>query len=289
MRGERRGRGDPDRRLLGARLRPDLRRPATASAPACSSASTPGARSSPPTPTTRSFATRVLETLGEPRRDATHFVLEGGSITVDGEGTLITTEQCLFEEHRNPQPRARGDRGGAARRTSASSGSIWLGLGLVEDDDTDGHVDNICAFVAPGKVVLQTVTDEANPNYEHCQDNLRRLRDAGPRGRRAAVAALRRRRGAGGRRAVHELLHLQRRADRPDPRRGDRRRGARAARVAATRAARRSPSRARPWRWAAAGSTASRSRSPPPEPRASGSSTGRRTRRRCSRSRRRAA
>jgi agmatine deiminase len=56
---------------------------------------------------------------------------------------------------------------------------IWLGLGLVEDRDTDGHVDNICAFVAPGKVVLQTVTDEASPNYEPSQDNLRRLRDAG--------------------------------------------------------------------------------------------------------------
>ncbi len=56
---------------------------------------------------------------------------------------------------------------------------VWLRCGLVEDDDTDGHVDNICAFVAPGRVVLQTVTDEANPNYEPSQDNLRRLRDAG--------------------------------------------------------------------------------------------------------------
>ena len=48
------------------------------------------------------FATRVLELLGEHRRDATHLILEGGSISVDGEGTLITTEQCLFHEHRNP-------------------------------------------------------------------------------------------------------------------------------------------------------------------------------------------
>jgi agmatine deiminase len=124
------------------------------------------------------FATRVLELLGEPRRDATHFVLEGGSITVDGEGTLITTEQCLFEEHRNPAL-AREEIEAELRSQLGAERVIWLGLGLVEDHDTDGHVDNICAFVEPGKVVLQTVTDEANPNHAPCQDNLRRLRDAG--------------------------------------------------------------------------------------------------------------
>ena len=123
-------------------------------------------------------ARRVLEALGEAARDATHFVLEGGSIAVDGEGTLITTEQCLFEEHRNPQL-AREEIEAELRAQLGAERVVWLGLGLVEDDDTDGHVDNICAFVAPGKVVLQTVTDEANPNYEHCRENLRRLRAAG--------------------------------------------------------------------------------------------------------------
>ena len=137
-------------------------------------------------------------------------MLEGGSITVDGEGTLITTEQCLFEEHRNPQL-AREEIEAELRAQLGAERVVWLGLGLVEDHDTDGHVDNICAFVAPGKVVLQTVTDEANPNYEHCRENLRRLRGRGPRGGRAAVAALRPGRGPGRRRAVHELLHLQRR------------------------------------------------------------------------------
>jgi agmatine deiminase len=124
------------------------------------------------------FATRVLELLGEPRRDATHFVLEGGSITVDGQGTLITTEQCLFEQHRNPRL-ARAEIEAELRAQLGAERVIWLGLGLVEDRDTDGHVDNVCAFVAPGKVVLQTVTDEASPNYAPSQDNLRRLRDAG--------------------------------------------------------------------------------------------------------------
>jgi len=124
------------------------------------------------------FATRVLELLGDERRDATHLVLEGGSITVDGEGTLITTEQCLLEEHRNPQL-AREEIEAELRAQLGAERVIWLGLGLVEDHDTDGHVDNICAFVAPGRVVLQTVTEEANPNYAPIQDNLRRLRDAG--------------------------------------------------------------------------------------------------------------
>jgi agmatine deiminase len=123
------------------------------------------------------FATRVLETLGEPRRDATGLVLEGGSIAVDGEGTLITTEQCLLEEHRNPQL-GREEIEAELRAQLGVERVIWLGLGLVEDADTDGHVDNICAFVAPGRVVLQTVAED-NPNFLHCRENLRRLRDAG--------------------------------------------------------------------------------------------------------------
>ena len=124
------------------------------------------------------FATRVLELLGMRVRDATHMILEGGSITVDGAGTLITTEQCLFEENRNPElereqiEAALGEQLGVER-------VVWLSRGLVEDADTDGHVDNVCAFVEPGKVVLQTVADAANPNHEHCRENLRRLRAAG--------------------------------------------------------------------------------------------------------------
>src|ERR687894_1735083 len=124
------------------------------------------------------FATRVLERLGEARRDATHFVLEGGSIAVDGEGTLVTTEQCLFEEHRNPAL-SREEIEADLRAKLGAERVVWLGLGLFEDDDTDGLVDNVCAFVTPGKVVLQTVADEANPNFEHAQENRRRLETAG--------------------------------------------------------------------------------------------------------------
>ena len=124
------------------------------------------------------FATRVLAQLGVARRDAAHFVLEGGSISVDGAGTLVTTEQCLFEEHRNPRL-SREQIEAELREQLGAERVVWLGLGLVEDVDTDGHVDNICAFIAPGRAVLQTVLDEANPNFENCQENLRRLRDAG--------------------------------------------------------------------------------------------------------------
>ena len=123
-------------------------------------------------------AKRVLEHLGEDRVDARDIVLEGGSIAVDGEGTLITTEQCLLDPTRNPEL----SREQIARRLQDELGVhtvIWLGQGLVEDTDTDGHVDNICAFVAPGRVLLQTVADETNPNWKHTRDNAARLRDAG--------------------------------------------------------------------------------------------------------------
>jgi agmatine deiminase len=124
------------------------------------------------------FAARVLEHLGEERVDARDLILEGGSIAVDGEGTLITTEQCLLNPNRNPQwSRERIE--GRLRETLGVERIVWLGLGLVEDDDTDGHVDNICAWIEPGRVLLQTVADESDPNYEHCRENARRLADAG--------------------------------------------------------------------------------------------------------------
>jgi agmatine deiminase len=124
------------------------------------------------------FAGRILDVLGEESLDARHFVLEGGSIAVDGEGTLFTTEQCLLEEHRNPAL----DKGAIEAELGRHLGVervVWLDRGLVEDRDTDGHVDNICAVVAPGHVLLQTVADEENPNYELCQENVRRLQAAG--------------------------------------------------------------------------------------------------------------
>jgi len=123
------------------------------------------------------FARRILEHLGEEVREAP-FVLEGGSIAVDGEGTLITTEQCLLHPNRNPGMAAEEIEAGLREHLGVER-VVWLGRGLLEDDDTDGHVDNICAFVEPGRVLVQTVADEANPNWSHCAENARRLRAAG--------------------------------------------------------------------------------------------------------------
>jgi agmatine deiminase len=124
------------------------------------------------------MAARVLAHLGEERIDASDLVLEGGSIAVDGGGTLITTEQCLLHPTRNPG--LSPDQ--IARRLQEALGVekvVWLGQGLIEDLDTDGHVDNLCAPIAPGRVLLQTVADESNPNWASARENAARLQAAG--------------------------------------------------------------------------------------------------------------
>jgi agmatine deiminase len=104
-------------------------------------------------------------------------VLEGGSISGDGAGTLLTTEQCLLNPNRNPEL-TREEIEACLREYLGVREILWLGRGLVEDRDTDGHVDLIAAFVAPQRVLLQTVAPE-NPNFDNCQDNHGRLSDAG--------------------------------------------------------------------------------------------------------------
>ena len=104
-------------------------------------------------------------------------VLEGGSILSDGAGTLLSTEQCLLNPNRNPSL-SRTQIEDELRAYLGIDRIVWLGNGLVEDRDTDGHVDLIAAFTAPGRVMLQTVTD-GNPNYEGCEQNRARLQAAG--------------------------------------------------------------------------------------------------------------
>jgi agmatine deiminase len=121
---------------------------------------------------------RLLELLGEERIDARDLILEGGSIAVDGEGTLIATEQSLLHPRRNPG-RSRDE---IARRLQDELGVhtvVWLGQGLVEDLDTDGHVDNVCAWIGPGRVLAQTVAEESNPNWASTRENVERLQAAG--------------------------------------------------------------------------------------------------------------
>ncbi len=118
----------------------------------------------------------IAEQLGDEVRDST-LVLEGGSILTDGEGTLLTTEQCLLNPNRNPLL-SREQIEAELRLRLGVERIVWLGMGLLEDRDTDGHVDLIAAFIEPGRVLLQTVGPE-NPNYENCQENASRLRAPG--------------------------------------------------------------------------------------------------------------
>lgn len=117
----------------------------------------------------------LLEKLGMPRFDAP-LVMEGGSIHVDGEGTLLTTEECLLNSNRNPEL-TREQIEDYLRKYLNISTVIWLKQGL-SGDETDGHVDNIACFAAPGKVILQVCDDPQDENYGITQENLRILQEA---------------------------------------------------------------------------------------------------------------
>jgi agmatine deiminase len=133
-------------------------------------------------------AQKVLEIEGRDRYRAP-FVLEGGSIHADGQGTLLTTEECLLNPNRNPRL-SRADIEDRLRRYLNVEAIVWLGKG-VHLDETDGHVDNLCAFVRPGEVVLTWTNDRRDPQYDISRDAYERLRTArDARGRRFNVHRL---------------------------------------------------------------------------------------------------
>ena len=105
-------------------------------------------------------------------------VLEGGSIDVNGCGSLITTEECLLSrvQQRNPGMKKQDYEKIFAEYLGASN-VIWIGSGIV-GDDTHGHVDDITRFVSPDTVVTCVDADPQSENYETLRENLRRLRDA---------------------------------------------------------------------------------------------------------------
>jgi agmatine deiminase len=133
-------------------------------------------------------AQKVIEIEGCDRYRAP-FVLEGGSIHVDGQGTLITTEECLLNSNRNPHL-TRDEIETQLKRYLNVEVIVWLGKG-VHLDETDGHVDNLCAYVRPGEIVLTWTNDRNDPQYEISRDAYERLRDArDARGRRFKVHKL---------------------------------------------------------------------------------------------------
>jgi agmatine deiminase len=105
-------------------------------------------------------------------------VLEGGSIEVNGSGSLITTEECLLSrvQQRNPGMK-REDYERVFSEYLGVRNVIWLGSGVV-GDDTHGHVDDITRFVSPDTVVTCVDEDPGSENYEALRENIRRLRDA---------------------------------------------------------------------------------------------------------------
>ena len=105
-------------------------------------------------------------------------VLEGGSINVDGAGTLITTEQCLLNPNRNQKL----SREQIANRLCSELGQqqvVWLPFGLALDDDTDGHVDNVAAFIGPKTVIIQGCDDKNEQDYSRCAANIAVAKAAG--------------------------------------------------------------------------------------------------------------
>ena len=124
------------------------------------------------------------------RRYAAPFVLEGGSVFVDGEGTLLTTEQCLLNPNRNPAlSRADIERG--LRDFLGAEVVVWLGLGQSADRDTDGHIDGIAQYVRPGVVMILAPADPADPDHDRGGDNVRRAAAAtDARGRHLEVIEL---------------------------------------------------------------------------------------------------
>jgi agmatine deiminase len=114
------------------------------------------------------------------------FVLEGGAIHVDGQGTCLTTEECLLNPNRNPRL-SRAEVEEHLRRYLGVSTVIWLDKGVYLDE-TGGHIDELACFTSPGHVALTWTLDRDDPQYEISQDAYQRLtraRDA--RGRKLTI------------------------------------------------------------------------------------------------------
>jgi agmatine deiminase len=133
-------------------------------------------------------AARVLEIEAAERYRAP-LVLEGGSIHVDGEGTVLSTEECLLNPNRNPGL-SREQIEAHLREYLGAEKIVWLGRG-VHADETDGHIDNLACFARPGLVLLTWSDDDSDPQHAISADARRRLETTtDARGRHLEVVLL---------------------------------------------------------------------------------------------------
>ncbi len=135
------------------------------------------------------LAQKVCELVGADSYRTEGFVLEGGSIHVDGEGTVLTTEMCLLSEGRNPQL----DRGQIEKMLCDYLNCekvLWIRDGI-DPEETNGHIDDVACFIAPGEVACIWTEDETHPFYREAQQAYRTLCEAtDAKGRRLKVHKL---------------------------------------------------------------------------------------------------
>jgi len=122
----------------------------------------------PPWKKDDAFAAEACAALGMPAQPV-DMVLEGGAVIVDGEGTLVTTEECLLNENRNPGM-SKAEIEATLKEEFGVTKVIWLPYGLAGDTITDGHVDGVAAFVRPGALVVQT-GPAGTPDHERLVEN----------------------------------------------------------------------------------------------------------------------
>ena len=130
----------------------------------------------------------AIEKVDRYRTDG--FVLEGGSVHSDGEGTLLVTEETLLDEGRNPGM-SKAEIEAKLLEYCGAEKVLWIPYGIYKDEDTNGHVDNICQFVAPGKVVLAWEDNISDPQHERSVRALEYLEnETDARGRKLEIVKI---------------------------------------------------------------------------------------------------
>ena len=120
------------------------------------------------------MGSRILDLVGVDEYIST-MIAEGGGITVDGEGTVITTESCFPNKNRNPHLTKKEIESELCRTLGASK-VIWI-PGDPDETGTDGHIDGIAAFIEPGRILVEINPDSSDPHYLVGQNNVKALKN----------------------------------------------------------------------------------------------------------------